>query len=465
MSAPDSARASYGSRIPTASKGGILATVTPDGPAARVYLEPDDIIMSAEGQRVRDVIDWQWLADGDSVSLQVIRPGDLVEEFTITREPGEAWGLTFTETVFDGVRTCRNKCAFCFMTQLPKGLRRALYLRDDDFRLSFLQGNFITLTNLTPEDVTRIAEQHLSPLYVSLHAVDPEVRKTLVCAKEDRALKRFDQLIEAGIDIHVQIVAVPGVNDGVVLEETLTWLAEREGIASVGIVPLGFTAHQQRFTGSYEDPATARALIAAIEPWQEAFRERDKITWVHLADEFYLNAGIDVPPADTYDGYPQYENGIGLVRSYLDETAELADAISSAVSGVMASRTAENPVILISGELFAPVLKRVLASFGAMEPAICVLPVENLFFGGNVSVTGLLVGADLLPAIAGLPESATVLLPDAVVNADGLLLDDVAASELGKRTGRDVRLLSCTASGLLDGLNTAVDDPHQTLKE
>ena len=158
-------------------------------------------------------------------------------------------------------------------------------------------------------------------------------------------------------------------------------------------------------------------------------------------------------------------NGIGLVRSYLDETAELADALSSAVSGLMKSRTAENPVTVISGELFAPVLKRVLATFGAGEPAISVLPVENLFFGGNVSVTGLLVGADLVPAIAALPKGATVLLPDVVVNADGLLLDDVAASELGKRTGRDVRLLSCTASGLLDGLNTAVDDPHQTLKE
>ena len=460
MGAPDSSRGAYGSRIPTASKGGIVATVTPGGPAARVYLEPDDIIMSAEGQRVRDVIDWQWLADGDAVSLQVIRPGDLVEEFTLTREPGEAWGLTFTETVFDGVRTCRNNCAFCFMTQLPKGLRRALYLRDDDFRLSFLQGNFITLTNLAPEDVTRIAEQHLSPLYVSLHAVDPEVRKTLVCAKEDRALKRFDQLLDAGIDLHVQIVAVPGVNDGAVLDQSLTWLAEREGVVSVGIVPLGFTAHQQRFSGSYEDPAAARALIAAVEPWQEAFRQRDERTWVYLADEFYLNAGVDLPAEEHYDGYPQYENGIGLVRSFLDEAAELEDEYRSAIARIGTTRTAETPVVIVSGELFAPVLERVLVGFGADPTTLRVLAVENRFFGGNVSVTGLLTAADLVPAIETLPPSATVILSDIVVNADGLLLDDVPAADVGIRTGREVRLLSCTAGGLLGGLVSAAEDPH-----
>ena len=197
----------------------------------------------------------------------------------------------------------------------PRGLRRALYLRDDDYRLSFLQGNFVTLTNLSDDDVERIAEQHLSPLYVSLHAVDQAVRDQLVCAREDRALERFDELLDEGIELHVQIVLVPGVNDGAVLQETLTWLAEREGVLSVGIVPLGYTAHQERFKGSFESADDASAVIADVVPWQEAMRDRDGCTWVYLADEFYLNAGVDVPPAVTTTAFRSTRTGSGLSGS------------------------------------------------------------------------------------------------------------------------------------------------------
>jgi len=452
-----SARADYGARIPAAAKGGIVATVTPGSPAATAYVEVGDEIRAVDGSPLRDVIDWQWLADGDTASVLAVKPGGLAEEFTLTRKPGEPWGLTFTETVFDGVRTCRNRCAFCFMTQLPKGLRRALYLRDDDFRLSFLQGNFVTLTNLDPTDVERITEQNLSPLYVSLHAVDPAVREQLVCAREDRALKRIDQLLGAGIDLHVQIVLVPGVNDGEVLERTLTWLAEREGVVSVGIVPLGYTRHQRNFSAGYESAESAGAVIDAILPWQQAFRARDGLTWVYLADEFYLNAGLEVPPAEEYDGFPQYENGIGLVRSFLDDAEQVGDELRAALA-------VAPQLTLVTGTLFAPALERVVSEYGGVGASagcsVSVLAVENRFFGGNVTVSGLLCGADLIPAIAALPEGAIALVPDIVVNADGLLLDDVPAAELGMRTGREVRLISCTASGLLGALVEAAANPH-----
>ena len=449
-----STRGEYGSRIPEASRGGIIESVEPGSPAAREFLEPGDLILAAEGRRLRDVIDWHWLADGDSVSIQVAKPGNVTEEFVLHRQPGEPWGISFSETVFDGIRTCRNRCAFCFMTQLPKGLRRALYLRDDDFRLSFLQGNFISLTNLSSEDVARIAEQHLSPLYVSLHAVDRAVRAQLVCAKEDRALKRFDQLAEAGIDLHVQIVLVPGVNDGAVLEESLTWLAEREGVASVGIVPLGYTGHQTRFDGSYEVPTASAAVIEQVAVWQQACRERDGVDWVYLADEFYLNARIEVPAAFHYDGYPQYENGIGLVRSYLDDALESSALLAEAISHIPEHRA----VILMTGELFAPVLSAVLAPLDP-EARIRVVAVPNRFFGGNVGVTGLLTGADLLPALAETPEDAVILVPDVVVNADGLLLDDRPVESLAQDSSRDVRLLSCDVGGLLGGLRGVASNP------
>ena len=453
-----SARADYGARIPAPARGGVVATVAPGSPAALAFIEPGDEIRSVDGSPLRDVIDWQWLADDRLISVLAVKPGGLAEEFTLTREPGTPWGLTFTETVFDGVRTCRNKCAFCFMTQLPKGLRRALYLRDDDYRLSFLQGNFVTLTNLEDSDVERIEMQNLSPLYVSLHAVDADVRERLICAKEDRGLERFDQLLDAGIDLHVQIVLVPGVNDGDVLERSLRWLAEREGVVSVGIVPLGYTGHQHGFSASFEEPESAAAVIDEVAQWQSAFRARDGISWVYLADEFYLNARRDLPPAEEYDGYPQYENGIGLVRSYLDEAAEIADDLKRALAQL--ASTSAGYVALVTGTLFAPVLQRLLGELDADLGRVGVLAVENSFFGGNVSVTGLLTAADLMPAIAALPAGSIALVPDIVVNADGLLLDDVPAAELGIRTLREVRLISCDAGGLLGGLLEAAATPH-----
>ena len=448
-------RADYGGHVPAVRGGGAVSFVEAGLPGSRAGLVVGDVIVSVDGQPLRDVIDWQWLADCDAVALSVLRHGTTADTVELTRAPGESWGIAFSETVFDGVRTCRNRCAFCFMTQLPKGLRRALYLRDDDYRLSFLQGNFVTLTNLSDEDADRIVEQHLSPLYVSLHAVDPEVRTELICAREDRALERLDALLEAGIDVHTQIVLVPGVNDGDVLERSLTWLAEREGVLSVGIVPLGYTAHQQRFPSSYESAEDAAAVIEQMRPWQEAFRERDGVSWVYLADEFYLNAGFEVPAAAEYDGFPQYENGIGLVRDWLDEVGNLTDRLDAAA--LRACATA--PIALITGELFAPVLERVVA--GVRERA-CISPdrlgvvaVCNSFFGGNVSVTGLLTGSDLVPAIGSLPMGTVALVPDIVVNADGLLLDDLPVTELGTQSGREVRLVSCVAGGMLGGLEDA----------
>jgi putative radical SAM enzyme (TIGR03279 family) len=451
-------RASYGASVPKGAGGGALSSVESGSPGDRAGLRVGDVLLSANGKDLRDILDWQWVSDDSSVEVSVRRESS-VETLTLSRDAGEAWGIACSDAVFDGVRTCNNHCVFCFMTQLPEGLRSALYLRDDDYRLSFLQGNFITLTNLTDSDVERIAEQHLSPLYVSLHAVDPAVRDTLIHAEEDRTLERFDALLDAGIDFHVQIVLVPGVNDGGVLDESFRWLAEREGVLSVGLVPLGFTAHQTRFSASYGDGAVAAALIDQVAPWQDAFRERDGIGWVYLADELYLSAGREVPAAEAYDGYPQYENGVGLVRSFIDDFTQLRALLAEAAAALPANFT----VGLLTGALFAPVLEAAIAELPA--PVLRVVPVQNRFFGGNVSVTGLLTSADILSAIAETPEADTCLVPSIVTNADGLLLDDVVAAELGARSGKDVRLISCDAGGLLGALQALAADTPSTHKE
>jgi putative radical SAM enzyme (TIGR03279 family) len=447
-------RANYAPTEPTSANGGVISLVLDDSPASRAGLKMGDVLTTVEGSPVSDVLDWQWLSDGDSLTIEVTTTGGPSRQIEMVRQPSEPWGIEFADALFDGVRICRNSCAFCFMTQLPSGMRRALYLRDDDYRLSFLQGNFITLTNLTDSDVERIGEQHLSPLYASIHAVTPSVRNELICAREDRALERFDELLDAGIDLHVQIVLVPRVNDGEELDTTLTWLAEREGVVSVGIVPLGFTRYQETYFTSYEDQISAASVIQQVQRWQFESRERDGVTWVHLADEFYLNARAPFPTVEWYDDYPQYENGIGMVRSFADEVGGMREEFERAVASLPEEC---EQMTLVTGMMAATTIAGALNALKAAG-RVRLLAVPNRFFGGNVSVTGLLTGADLIDAMRadrerfGAPTAYVV--PDVIFNTDGITLDDMTAEEIATQSGCDVRVVSCGAAGLLEGLES-----------
>ncbi|MDZ4180624.1 MAG: DUF512 domain-containing protein [Coriobacteriia bacterium] len=444
-------RPTYGVPVPAAS-GGLVAAVADGSPASRAGVRPGDRIVAADGAPLADIIDWQWYAADAEVAISIADTTGSVRDALLVRAADEPWGIEWSATLFDGVRTCRNSCAFCFMMQLPKGLRPALYLRDDDFRLSFLHGNFVTLTNLAEADVARMSEQHLSPLYVSLHAVDPDVRARLICAREDRALERFDELLDAGIDLHVQIVLVPGVNDGERLDETLTWLAEREGVVSVGVVPLGYTRHQEIFASSYTHQLAAATVIEQVQRWQFAMRERDGVTWVHLADEFYLNARAPLPRTEWYDDYPQYENGIGIVRAFVDEATDLHTEFSAAVLALPETES----LTVVTGVMSATTLAGALEAAGAIG-RVRLLVVPNRFFGGNVSVTGLLTGCDIADAIAAdaARVSSAYVVPDIVLNSDGLTLDDMTAEEIVTRCGADVRFSGSGAAGLLEGLQRA----------
>lgn len=415
--------------------GGRVFAVAAGSAGAEAGIRPGDRVVAIDGQPVRDVLDWQWLADSAGFDVTV-ENDDGVFDLTVEPAPGEPLGITFDDVVFDGVRECVNACAFCFVTQLPAGMRPSLYVRDDDYRLSFLYGNFVTLTNMDEADIERVKEQRLSPLYVSLHAVDPAVRRSLVaCTVDDTTTERMDELLDAGIELHVQIVAVPGVNDGDVLAATLDWLSARPGVLSVGIVPLGFTRHQTRFSRTF-DQRGAGAVIDAIAPYQQEMRDRRGCTWVYAADEFYLIASREMPAADAYDDFPQFENGIGMVRAFADEIA--ADEVPDADATV------------VTGMLFAPVLERLLRQRGCA--GVRVLAVENQLMGGNVSVTGLLGGGDIAAAIRADAHAGPYLVPDVVVNSDGLLLDDVPAGDLARQSAADVRLIGTTAGDLTTAL-------------
>jgi putative radical SAM enzyme (TIGR03279 family) len=436
-----------------AGAGGLVGGVERGGAAARAAIVPGDRILTAAGEPVRDVIDWMWLADGAEADVTVEAPDGTRREVALERDLDEGWGFDFEDVVFDGIRECDNACAFCFVSQLPPGLRAPLYVRDDDFRLSFLVGNFVTLTNLDDADIARIVEQRLSPLHVSVHAVSPDVRRRLVCATgEDRALEFIDTLTAAGIELHTQIVLVPGVNDGHELEKTLEWLAARPRIASVGVVPVGLTRYARAGSEGYTTAGSAAAVLVQLAPWQARMRAARGDTWVQAADEFYLTARVALPSWDDYDGFPQFENGIGMTRAFLDEMAELLEGFGGQTPHACG-------VVLVTGELFAPVLEALARTLSERACLVRVLPVRNEMLGGGVTVAGLLAGADLEAAIladararAGVGRSDTYLLPAAVLNDDGLTLDGYDLLKIEEGAGADVRLVSCDAAGLVTAL-------------
>jgi putative radical SAM enzyme (TIGR03279 family) len=437
-------------------RGGVVAEVDGGSPAARAGLAPGDVVEQAEGVPLTDVLAWSWASTGDRVTVLVRSASGAEREVVMVRRPGERWGLSFEDVVFDGVRTCDNDCAFCFVANLPSGLRPSLYLRDDDYRLSFLQGNFVTLTNVDEDDVARILEMRLSPLFVSVHAVDAAVRAKLMCPRsDDRGLERLRELLDGGIQVHAQVVLLRGENDGEVLEDTLRWLARHEGVRSVGVVPAASTAHAPRVAPPL-DAEQARALLDALDPWRERMQAERGVSWAHASDEFWLAAGAPTPAGTDYDGYPQFENGIGLVRSFLDE---LEAAGSFPTNGLDPGAHVE-PLALITGTLFAPVLERATRGLGARGRDARVVAAENRVLGGDVSVAGLLTGEDIVRTIREDGGRGVYVVPDVVFSSDGLTLDDRTLPAIARASEADVRTVRSDAVGLVGAKLGPMTDPR-----
>lgn len=438
-----------GSRAPTAAlyEAPIIA-VEADSPAYEAGFEPGCCLLSVDGHPLRDMIDWMWLSSDNEIEVVYRDLDGECGSLTLERGDDEDWGFSFEGAIFDEVRTCRNACTFCFMQQLPPEMRSSLSLRDDDFRLSFLTGTFVTLTNLTDEDAERIREQHISPLRVSLHAVDPHVRRELIGSHAEEGLRRLEELLASGIEFDVQIVLVPGVNDDERLDETLEWAYGHPGIRTVGIVPLGFTKHQSRFDGSYDESEAARSVIERIEPFQVRALEERGVPWVYAADEFYRNAyGAAVlealPGASFYGDFDLYEDGVGILRSSIDGFREAMEGDAPRqLADLLANVGAR--IRYICGEAMEPYFGILLEESplaGLVEPLI----VPNAFFGGNVNVTGLLCGEDIVAAIRA-AEAATgepgcrmvYAIPSIIFNVEGLTLDDLSLGDIRDASGAHV---------------------------
>lgn len=413
--------------------GGEVAAVEGGSLAERLGIRPGDVLVSLNGHPLRDVLDVHFYAADERLRLVVRREGQEMS-LQADRDYDTPLGLDFTSPVFDGMRLCDNRCEFCFVAQMPprgRGLRRSLYLRDDDYRYSVLYGSFITLTNLSEEDWQRFEEQRLAPLYISVHATEPALRRQ-VFGREDipDILGQVDRLAALGVAMHAQVVLVPGLNDGSHLQRTVADLADRyPAVQSIGIVPVGLTRYHRGDCRTYA-PGEARTAIDQVRPLQKSYRDQHGVLLVYLADEWYLLAGTALPPEEDYDGYPQVENGIGLVRQFLEDSAR-----------VHVSRfTPPIPhLTLACGISIAPVIveetKKLSEKTGVRFE---VVPVVNRLFGESVTVSGLLGGEDVIAALQKL-DLGLVCLPRAMFDEAGeRTLDDLTVQDFVERLGRPV---------------------------
>jgi putative radical SAM enzyme (TIGR03279 family) len=431
-----------------------VVAVAPASPAARAGLEVGDEILALNGEVPRDVIRYQLLADEAEVALDV-RRGGLELTLDVVKGEGERLGAEVHAAVFDQVQTCDNHCEFCFIYQLPPGMRPSLSVKDDDFRLSFLYGNFTTLTRFTEADLERVVTEGLSPLHVSIHATDPDVRTAMLRNRRGAtSLRWLRALLDHGVTVHGQVVVCPGVNDGAVLDDTLAGVLDQyPELASVCVVPLGVSRYNREGRMRPHTAVEAGAVVDVVHGWQEVYLRVLGRRVVFAADEYYLLADRPFPAPEAYEGFPMHEDGIGMARTlereFLDGLGDgtgprsgfFAWVDGAPAEGYRAPRTrsAGQPGAVTLrprpdapvGVLTAPYGARVLAPLLAAHPRgdVRVVEVPNRFFGGNIAVTGLMVGQDVAAVLDGEPEGHRYLLPDVCLSG-GVFLDGTDPADL-----------------------------------
>jgi len=390
----------------------------------RAGLKPSQYILSINGERVDDALDFRFHTADEILEIE-IREGEEIFRVYVEKDIDQDLGVQVKDFV---IRRCQNNCIFCFMDQLPGDARESLFVKDDDYRMSFLYGNFITLTNLVEDDFKKIERLRLSPLYISVHTTNPSLRESIMRNKNARKInEQMERLISSGIKLHTQIVLLPGINDGEEYLSTVEDLASMyPGVLSIGVVPVGLTAHREGLPLIISpDSDWAKEIIHISKPYQEKFREQFGITFLYLADEFYILADEEIPQREFYDDFPQIENGIGMVRRFLDG---LEDMEVPQMSG----RT-----ILVTGVLAEPFVKKLEEKFKNTGQRAETVVVKNRYLGSSVTVAGLLPGWDIL-AMVSMIEGENIILPPDVVNSDGKFIDDFSIDDMRKFTGKRV---------------------------
>jgi putative radical SAM enzyme (TIGR03279 family) len=420
--------------------------------AERAGFREGDRILRVNDTIVKDLIDFQVACADERLVFEVEREDERYE-VEVERDEGEALGFDFDEM---RLRSCNNKCVFCFLHQMPPGMRRSLYFEDDDYRLSFLHGSYVTLTNIKTADLERMVEQGLTPQYISVHATDPELRDRLLGRKQESVpiLERIDYLARNGIEMHAQVVICPGWNDGVQLQRTVHDLHEfYPSVRSVALVPLGLTRFRSHLPQlECVTPDLARQYVAAAEQWGATFQREHGERFVYPGDELFLMTGRMPPTADYYDAFPQIENGIGMVRTFLDTWERGRTSLQFGEPGQH-----EKPLhlALLTGVLAASFLEPMIAELKNMTALqIDVVPIANDFFGHGITVSGLLTAQDIIRALQGGPWDLAVLPPNAI-NGDGLTLDDATVADIEERSGVPVTV---GEYDLVQSLRRCLDD-------
>ncbi len=434
--------------------GHVITGVRPGSIAEELGLEPGDRIVSINDTPIKDVFDYQYLTEDEFLTVRVLTKDGETCDLEIEKDEDEDLGLYFESGLMSDYRSCQNRCVFCFIDQMPPGMRETLYFKDDDTRLSFLQGNYVTLTNLTDDDIGRLIRYHMSPINVSVHATDPDLRRRLLHNKHaGKIMERLRRLADADIVLNAQVVMCKGLNDGEQLDRTIADLSTLiPQMQSLSVVPVGLTRYREGLCPLEPiDRETARRTIRQIEAWQDKLYAAHGTHFVHASDELYITAGLDLPEEERYDGYLQLENGVGMLRLFLNEAAQ---RLARETGDGRAHR-----VTMASGVLAAPYLERVLGLVQEKFPRVRadVVAIRNDFFGEQITVSGLVTGQDLTAQLAGRDLGEAVLIPANMLKSDEpVFLDDMTLAQVQESLGVPVVVVKSGGGDLVDALL----DPH-----
>ena len=445
------------------SKKHVIDRILSGSIAEEMELEKGDILISINGKEIEDVFDYRYLINDEYLEV-VIQKADGEEwELEIEKEYNEDLGIEFENGLMDDYKSCTNKCIFCFIDQMPPGMRETLYFKDDDSRLSFLQGNYITLTNMKDHDFERIIQYKLAPINISVHTTNPELRCMMLHNRfAGTALKKLDRLYEAGIQMNGQIVLCKGVNDGAELERTISDLAKYlPYMESVSVVPVGLSKYRD---GLYPlepfNKEDALEVINTIEKWQNICMQEHGMHFIHASDEWYLLAGLPLPEETRYDGYIQLENGVGMLRLLLNEFADALQEYAMERKEEIMERLEKQfhgfyKITLATGRLAAPFLKMLASDFMREFPGyeVDVVPIRNDFFGERITVSGLITGKDLIAQLKEKELGNAVGIPcNMLRTGECVFLDDVTVAEVEKTLQLPIVIVKSSGQDLLDAM-------------
>lgn len=428
----------------------IVKEVLTDSIAEEMGIEPGDKLLSINDNEIEDVFDYHYYVNDEEIVLLIQKPDGEEWELEIEKDYEEDLGIVFEQGLMDEYRSCRNKCMFCFIDQMPKGMRDTLYFKDDDSRLSFLQGNYITLTNMSDHDIDRIVKYHLEPINISFHTTNPKLRcKMLHNRFAGEALKKVDKFYEGGIQMNGQIVLCKGINDGEELERSIRDLSKYLPLLqSVSVVPVGLTKFRDGLYPlepfSKED---AREVIDIIEKWQKVFYEEYGLHFIHAGDEWYINAGMEMPEEERYDGYLQLENGVGMIRLLQDEFVESFEKLEGD------DRQAE--VSMATGFAAYDYLKAMLEKLQSKYPNVKIhlYKIRNDFFGERITVAGLITGQDLIAQLKGQPLGEKLLLPcNMLRSGEDVFLDDITLEEVKETLQVEADVVKSSGQDLIEAI-------------